>query len=200
MARQSCVTSSKSKCEGTHSCSKSLALRRNGFQLSGSVASPTTSRSDCRSRDVRRGAAAVEFACVAPVLAILLVGLVECSSLLDTQNQFSIAAREGARTALFERETMDLGGLTINQKVERDIRQYLNANGFDGPGLEVSISFPGDPNREFVLDDPDNFLDYFEVRVGYPVEDVLGFSPPGLETYTLSASVVFRNSPGTLVE
>ncbi len=44
-----------------------------------------------------RGAAAVEFALVAPVLIMLLIGIVEFSLVYSTQSSLSAAAREGAR-------------------------------------------------------------------------------------------------------
>lgn len=44
-----------------------------------------------------RGAAAVEFALVVPVLLLLLVGIVEFGRLYNTQIELSGAAREGAR-------------------------------------------------------------------------------------------------------
>ncbi|MCZ2847120.1 TadE/TadG family type IV pilus assembly protein [Modestobacter sp. VKM Ac-2978] len=45
-----------------------------------------------------RGAAAVEFALVVPVLLLLLVGIMEVSKAFNTQATLSAAAREGART------------------------------------------------------------------------------------------------------
>lgn len=45
-----------------------------------------------------RGAAAVEFALVVPVLLLLLVGIMEFSRAFNTQATLSAAAREGART------------------------------------------------------------------------------------------------------
>ncbi|GAB3304595.1 hypothetical protein GCM10027451_10390 [Geodermatophilus aquaeductus] len=44
-----------------------------------------------------RGAAAVEFALVAPVLLMLLFGIVEFSKAFSAQSMLSAAAREGAR-------------------------------------------------------------------------------------------------------
>jgi Flp pilus assembly protein TadG len=45
-----------------------------------------------------RGAAAVEFALVAPVLLMLLFGIIEFGKTMNTQATLSSAAREGART------------------------------------------------------------------------------------------------------
>lgn len=44
-----------------------------------------------------RGAAAVEFALVVPVLLLLLMGIIEFSKAFHTQSTLSAAAREGAR-------------------------------------------------------------------------------------------------------
>jgi Flp pilus assembly protein TadG len=44
-----------------------------------------------------RGAAAVEFALVAPLLVFLLLGVVELSKVMLVQSSLSAAAREGAR-------------------------------------------------------------------------------------------------------
>jgi len=51
-----------------------------------------------------RGAAAVEFALVLPVLIILLLGLVEFSRVFNVQISLSNAAREGARTMAIEND------------------------------------------------------------------------------------------------
>jgi Flp pilus assembly protein TadG len=45
-----------------------------------------------------RGAAAVEFALILPILILLLMGLVEFSLIFNTQISLTNAAREGART------------------------------------------------------------------------------------------------------
>ena len=45
-----------------------------------------------------RGAAAVEFALVFPVLILMLIGIVEFGSVFNTQLMLTSAAREGART------------------------------------------------------------------------------------------------------
>jgi Flp pilus assembly protein TadG len=55
--------------------------------------------SKLRSRKSQRGAAALEFALVFPVLLLLLVGIVDFGMLMSTQSVVANAAREGARTA-----------------------------------------------------------------------------------------------------
>jgi Flp pilus assembly protein TadG len=56
-----------------------------------------------------RGASAVEFALVAPVLLLLLFGIVETSKVFSTQSTLSAAAREGVRVMAL---TNDRGAAT----------------------------------------------------------------------------------------
>ena len=49
------------------------------------------------SRESERGAAAVEFAIVVPVLVMLLLGIMEFSRAYNAQAELSAAAREGVR-------------------------------------------------------------------------------------------------------
>jgi Flp pilus assembly protein TadG len=54
-----------------------------------------------------RGAAAVEFALVAPVLVVLLFGIVEYSKVFSAQSALSAAAREGVRVVALNGTTAD---------------------------------------------------------------------------------------------
>ncbi len=60
--------------------------------------SPTRTTSRCQ-RARRRGAAAVEFAVVVPVLLLLVFGIFEAGRLLMVEQTLSNAARAGAREA-----------------------------------------------------------------------------------------------------
>ncbi|MEX0613602.1 MAG: TadE/TadG family type IV pilus assembly protein [Pirellulales bacterium] len=50
----------------------------------------------------RTGAAVVEFAVVAPVLILLLLGMIECGRMIMVQQSLTTAVREGARIATIE--------------------------------------------------------------------------------------------------
>ena len=64
------------------------------------VIAPRGSRRACSSKRLRsdRGAAAVEFALVVPVLLVLVLGIVEFGRAYNIQTTLSAAAREGVRT------------------------------------------------------------------------------------------------------
>lgn len=55
-------------------------------------------------RNGDRGAAAVEFALVLPVLVLLVLGLIEFSRVFNVQISITNAAREGARTMAIEND------------------------------------------------------------------------------------------------
>lgn len=96
----------------------------------------------------RRGAAAVEFAVVAPVLFLMIFGLIEFGRMIMVQQALTNAAREGCRTAT-------LVTTTTPNEAEEAARTYLQ--GVVGapattPDVTVSISpnsftdiEPGDP-------------------------------------------------------
>jgi Flp pilus assembly protein TadG len=58
-------------------------------------------------RNSDRGAAAVEFALVLPVLIVLILGIVEFGRVYNVQISITNAAREGARTMAIENSPAD---------------------------------------------------------------------------------------------
>src|SRR3954463_11222957 len=82
-------------------------------------------------RKKRCGAAAVEFAIVAPLLVILVLGLIEFGRVLMVQQVLTNAAREGCRTAVLEGST--------TSDVNTTVSNYLTASGISGaPAPTVS--------------------------------------------------------------
>jgi Flp pilus assembly protein TadG len=80
------------------------ALRRAIFGLQGDTG--------MRTRDERRrGLAAVEFAMLLPVIALLVLLMVEGGSAMHTYSSLVEASREGARRVLMEGEDADVEGL-----------------------------------------------------------------------------------------
>jgi|GraSoiStandDraft_27_1057306.scaffolds.fasta_scaffold262607_2 Flp pilus assembly protein TadG len=79
----------------------------------------------------RRGAAAVEFAIVAPLLVALVLGLIEFGRVLMVGQILTNAAREGCRTAVLE------GSTTTD--VNTTVSNYLTGSGISGaPAPTVS--------------------------------------------------------------
>jgi hypothetical protein len=150
-----------------------------------------------RTRALRRGTASVEMALVAPIFVAVIAGLAEASRLLDAQTQLSTAARLGARLATMDRSDLPNNGQSTNQKVEQDIRTYLNASRLPGDAANIFIVDPADHTTPFDLDDPVNDMDLFELRVELPYAAISGLSS---ESWSMSAKVVFRNSRAPVLE
>lgn len=148
----------------------------------------------------RRGTATIEFAIVAPIFVLMLLGLWQASSLYQVQNELSIIVREGARIATLERSEAVPAGMTTNQKVMQDLETLLQVHGYDAEQATITISEVDDTSQEFDLDDPTNDMGYFRVTIEYPCLDRLRVQPQLLSEYNLSASIVFRNGFAQVVE
>ena len=91
----------------------------------------------------RRGVAAVEFAIVAPIFIILILGIIEFGRAIMVQQIITNASREGARRAIVEEAT--------TSEVENVVNTYLAATSVTNavsvnvsPALGPSVGF-GDP-------------------------------------------------------
>jgi len=74
-------------------------------------------------RGNRRAVAIVEFACVLPMLLLILLGTLESTSMIYRQQTISIAAYEGCRVALIPKITRGQVDAAINQiMTDRRIR------------------------------------------------------------------------------
>lgn len=148
----------------------------------------------------RRGAAAVEFAIVAPVFVAIVLGVSQASRLFEAQNQMAVAVREGARLAAMDRTGLLSEGQTTNSKIATDIQNYLTANGLAGDQADVFIVDPTDHTTMFDLDDPANDLALFEVRVELPYSSLSGDGDTLTDDWKLSAKIVFRNARAMIVQ
>lgn len=86
------------------------------------------------SRDRRRGAAAVEFAIVAPVFFLVVLGIVEFGRMVMVQQVITNAAREGARIAVLDSATPG--------RVTARVNSYLAAANL--PAATIVLT-PGQP-------------------------------------------------------
>lgn len=148
----------------------------------------------------RRGAVAVEFAAIAPLLLAVIVGLIELSRVYSVQNTLETAAREGARFAALDRSGMMLGGKTANQKLIDDVKNYLASNNINPDKVNVKVTKADDPETDFSLDDPANDLELFQVRVDVPYSDVSYTPVSDANDYSLNAALTFRNGRAVTVD
>ncbi len=147
---------------------------------------------------LRRGAVAVEFAFVAPILVTTALGLIELSRAFDGQNLLETAAREGARFASMDRDGMLPEGQSTNSKLIQDVKKFLASSGLDPNDITVSVTHADDPNSTFDLDDPANDLKLFQVEISIPYSSV-SFTPVNPSNdYSMKASIIFRNGRATL--
>ncbi|QDU87225.1 TadE-like protein [Pirellulimonas nuda] len=146
----------------------------------------------------RRGAVAVEFAVIAPVLMAIAVGMIEVNRVYEAQNLLATAAREGARFASMDREGLLRDGQTANQKLSDDVKTFLASNGIPRDSVQVGIKDHDNPSLDFDIDEPTNDLRLFEVQVSADYSGV-SYSPvaPG-DDYSMSATMVFRNGRATI--
>lgn len=151
-----------------------------------------------RQSQQRRGAVAVEFAFIAPVLLSIVFGLIELTRVYDAQYMLETAAREGARFAAMDRDGMLGDGETANSKVTDDIKSFLEAAGVPKSQVQVSILNHADPTQTFDLDNPDNDLALFDVEISIPYSSV-SYTPVSTDNdYDLTGSITFRNGRATL--
>lgn len=146
----------------------------------------------------RRGAVAVEFAVVAPMLLAIVTGMIELNRVYDTQNTLEAAAREGARFAAMDRTGMLQDGQTTNQKMEQDVQNFLLSSGIPTSDITVSIRDVANLALEFDLDNPANDLRLFQVQIEVPFSAVSYTPINQADDFNLSAAVIFRNGRATL--
>jgi Flp pilus assembly protein TadG len=130
----------------------------------------------CRSyRRQRRAAAAVEFAIVAPVFFLLILGMIEYGRMVMVQQVITNASREGARQAV-------LDGATAPE-ISAVVNDYLASGSISGATVTVA---PNPPTSA-------GFGDPVTVAVSIPFSQVSWLpSPMYLGGKTLTASTVMR--------
>jgi Flp pilus assembly protein TadG len=135
---------------------------------------------DCRTcRRNRRGAAAVEFAFVAPVFILLVFGMIEFGRAIMVQQVMTNAAREGARVAVLDSTT------PTHDTVVSKVTTYLQNSGISGATVTLN---PTEPTASTVKNG-----DPITVTITIPYTSVSWMpSPWFLKTTTLTARSVMR--------
>ena len=128
-----------------------------------------------RPRRNRKGAAAVEFALVAPLFFFLVFGMIEYGRMIMVQQVITNASREGARQAVLDGATVD--------EVQAVVDEYLENGSITGATVAVSP----DPPSSAAFGDP------VTVSVSIPFDDVSWLpSPMYLGETTMNADTTMR--------
>lgn len=123
----------------------------------------------------RRGAAAVEFAIVAPVFILLIFGIIEFGRAMMVQQILVNASREGARRAVLEDATAEA--------VRQTVVEYLDRSSVSVPSDNVVISpDPGVANNNQEI----------SVSISVPFADV-SLVPPFIYDGDLRAVTTMRS-------
>lgn len=123
----------------------------------------------------RRGASAVEFAIVAPIFFMVVLGIIEFGRMAMVQQVLTNAAREGARVGILDGATF----ATVDAKA----RQYLTASAIKGG----TVTIVPNPPSSAGYDQP------VTVTVSIPFDDVSWLPAPFfIKNKVLSAEAVMR--------
>lgn len=126
------------------------------------------------------GIAAIEFAFTAPVLVLLLVGLIQAASAFFTLNQMNWVAREAARG-------LALGDLADVAAAQAYVESHLISWAAAGSTVTITVPDPADP------DDTD-----YRVAISVPLSDAALVDPVGyLGGKNVSAYSVMRDEQAT---
>lgn len=93
------------------------------------INSMPVSTSHSRRRRNRRGAAAVEFALIAPLMLLFTFGLIECARMMMVKNAAVQATREGARLAVLPSASED--------EVRNRVMEELSLMSIDAATIEL---------------------------------------------------------------
>ena len=117
----------------------------------------------------------MEFALVAPLFFLLVMGMIEYGRMVMVQQILTNASREGARRAVLE-------GMSSGD-VSAAVTDYLQGSSISGATVTVTSNAPVPPD----------YADSMTVNVGIPFSQVSWLpSPMFLGSYQMSASTTMR--------
>ncbi len=147
----------------------------------------------CRKK--RRGAAAVEFAIVAPVFFLMIFGMIEFGRMIMVQQLITNASREGARLAVLDGSTMAGVRTTV-----KDYLESVTVKGVTDDDIDIeAVQIDAATGTETVVLDLDSagYGGRVTVTITIPFNQVSWLSSPMImdvidEDMQLSASTVMR--------
>jgi Flp pilus assembly protein TadG len=138
----------------------------------------------CSSGRKRRGAAAVEFAVVAPLFFLMVFGMLEFGRMVMVQQILTNASREGARKAVLNGSTTtDVNDTVV--KTMGDAKITINTGNVTINPTDPATAAYGDPVTVTV------HVPFSQVS-WLPAPMLLSFLPSGKTDITLSATTVMR--------
>ena len=142
----------------------------------------------------RRGAAAVEFAVLVPLFLMLVMGTWEMGTALTAGTKMAAAVREGGRLASMDFPESLNPGETINQKVDKDIKNFLTAAGIPGEHVTVTVTHAEGENAgsDFDIADPDNYMKLFTITALVDYDTISNFPLDYMEGQQVEAKLTFR--------
>lgn len=142
----------------------------------------------------RRGAAAVEFAVLVPLFLMLVMGTWEMGTALTAGTKMAAAVREGGRLASMDFPESLNPGETINQKVDKDIKNFLTAAGIPGEHVTVTVTHAEGVNAGTTFDiaDPDNYMQLFTITALVDYDNISNFPLDYMEGQQVEAKLTFR--------
>jgi Flp pilus assembly protein TadG len=148
----------------------------------------------------RRGAALVEFAIVCPIFITLCAGTIEIGRSMQASTVLNAAVREGGRLASMDFADNVGDNESANDKVKRDIRNFITASGLPGDKVTVVIrkTEDGQGNVDFDLEDENNNLKLFRITLTLKQSDISIFPLDYLNDKKLNARGVFRAARSSL--
>ncbi len=160
---------------------RDLGTRESGGGPEIGLGSPVQLEKACRlCRRNRQGAAAVEFALVAPAFVLLVFGMIEFGRAIMVQQVMTNGAREGARLAILDSPT------PTATTVKSAVVTYLQTCGIPGASTSNVTIAPTEPSTA-------KNGDSVTVTVQIPYSSVTWLpSPKFLGTKTLQVSCVMR--------
>jgi Flp pilus assembly protein TadG len=137
----------------------------------------------CIGVEQRRGAAAVEFALVAPVFLLLLAGIIEFGQAFRAEHMLSIASRRGARSGV-------VSGSNTSEVRQMVITQVVNTLGVQPADVNVLVMVNG--NAGIDLSDAERGSEV-SVTVSVPFNKAgIGFYSNLLSNAALSSTTQFE--------
>lgn len=147
----------------------------------------------------RSGAAAVEFALVAPLFLVIVLGISEFGTAIHAHNSLTSAVREGGRLASMDFSSYVTPSQSANDKVIRDIRAFLTASGMPGSQVEITIT-DVETGATFDLSDQANYLRLFRIHASVPYSEISVQPIAYLSGHVIEAQMVYRRGRVQMVQ